>query len=141
MSDEQIVPPSTARWKKIGTALLLAIAAACLTLFFFSPRLMLWNGFFLPEVDRAHDTLRQLANPFDLIPNHNSRVNQWRLLFPVLGNVAHLSDWQFLSLPFVGCIATLFYVVRICQRHELSTLESFFVVALAAMSPWYFVST
>ncbi|MEL6104398.1 MAG: hypothetical protein AAFU85_00115 [Planctomycetota bacterium] len=109
--------------------------------FFFAPRFRVWDSYFLPEVDRARDTLRQLDSPFVALPNHNGRVNQWRLLFPVVGNTLRLSPSLFLGIPFLGCFATLFYVARLCQRERLIWFEAFFVTMLCAISPWYFVST
>jgi hypothetical protein len=109
--------------------------------FFFAPRFALWEGFYLPEVDRARDTLRQLDDPFATISNHNSRVNRWRLFFPLLGNLLHLRDWQFLLLPYAGCFCTLAYVALLCQRQRFTLPETLAASTLSAMGPWYFVST
>ncbi|WP_345323559.1 tetratricopeptide repeat protein [Novipirellula rosea] len=141
MPQTSIVRIDSSRSKKWGVSLLIAVAAAMLVILCFAPRFKLWQSFDLPEVDRYYDTLRQLENPFEDITNHVSRVNQWRLFFPFVGNLTGLSEWQFTTIPFLGCIATLFYIVILCQRAGMPIRDSLLLSTLLAMSPWYFVST
>ncbi len=141
MSQTSVVQIDSSRSRKLVVSLLIAVAACILASLFFAPRYKLWVSFNLPEVDRYYDTLRQLENPFENTPNHVSRVNQWRLFFPFVGNLAGLSEWQFTTIPFLGCIATLFYIARLCQRVAMPVRDCLLVTTLLAMSPWYFVST
>ncbi|MCC9601133.1 hypothetical protein LOC67_11295 [Stieleria sp. JC731] len=101
----------------------------------------MWNSYFVPEVDRAHDTLRQVADPWLTINNSNSRVIQWRLLFPLIGNLLHLRDWQFLCLPLLGCFLTLAYFANTMLHRGAEKLTVLLATTLFAMLPWYFVST
>ncbi|WP_144057398.1 tetratricopeptide repeat protein [Novipirellula maiorica] len=102
---------------------------------------MVWGSYFAPEVDRARDTLRQVEDPFTVLPNHNSRVNQWRLFFPIIGYVFNLGDRPFLTLPFLGCLVTLSYIAALFRKHPFSLPETLLATMLMAMLPWYFVST
>lgn len=134
-------PPLGSKLKVSATMLVIAALAAGISITLFSPRFVLWNSFFLPEVDRVYDTLRQLENPLATIPNYVSRVLAWRLFFPWLGFVLGLTPTQFLLLPFIGCYVTLVYVAKLCLNNRLSVVQSVWVTILAALSPWFFVST
>jgi hypothetical protein len=121
-----------------------AIAAAVLSLYFFSPRFVLWRllGTTVtpPEVERAADALRQLAKPFATIGNDTNRVLEWRLFFPVLGHVFFLSDAAYLALPSLGALIALVFIVTVARRRGLGWMHAIACATLLATSSWFFVS-
>jgi hypothetical protein len=127
--------------------LTVALAAALVNLFFFSPRFSLWRALDLPEarvepdIHRAVDTLKQLEDPSVRIENRYNNVIQWRLLFPLLGYWLRFPRWLFLALPHLGCLAVLALVAHVACRELHQRLLALLATALAAGCAWFFVSS
>ncbi|HEY1792044.1 MAG TPA: hypothetical protein VGG34_03940 [Opitutaceae bacterium] len=119
-------------------------AAAALSVYFFSPRFVLWRllgtAVTPPEVVRAADALRQLAHPLASISNDTNRVLEWRLFFPALGHLLFLNDEAYLALPSIGALVALGYCVTIARRRGLGWMHAAACAALLATSSWFFVS-
>src|SRR5689334_11386033 len=96
---------------RFGAALALAsVAAASVALLFFFPPIVYWRDLDpefqapTPMANRAHEVLRQLADPAYRSANPSNQAINWRLLFPYLGHWLHLPANVFLALPHVGCL-------------------------------------
>src|SRR5689334_10153759 len=89
---ERSAPPSdlSARLRIPLLSLAVAVTAALLTLFAFTPRFACWQGLAVgqqipfPECHRAVSALIQLEDPWAEIENDSNKVIAWRLLFPLL---------------------------------------------------------
>ncbi len=126
---------------RIGLA---ALAAAGLSLYFFSPRYVLWRLLGTPvtppELVRAGDALRQVAHPLVHIDSRVNSVLEWRLLFPMLGHLLRLPDVVYLALPHLGALIALGFVVALARRHGLGWPRAIACAAILATSDWFFVS-
>jgi hypothetical protein len=124
-----------------------SLAAAVMVLFCFTPRFDLWRGldypgaWFNPELNRAIDSLQQVANPFKPVTNSSNRVITWRLLFPLLAHYLHLPRGVYLALPFVGCLLVLLLLLHVLTRRTGSRRLALAGTVLAASTSWFFVST
>jgi len=135
--------PRVRRW----TAVLVASGAMLVCLYFFCPRFSLWRGLevtesnFNPEVNRAQDVLRQVANPFAPIENQSNRVIRWRLLFPLIWHTLSLPRLTLLAVPWVGVWLTLMFVAAWAVRETCSLPAAMAMTVLAGTMSWFFVST
>jgi hypothetical protein len=124
-----------------------AAIASALALFFFAPRFGLWRGleipawYFYPEVNRAIDALKQLQHPFAPIENPSNMVLQWRLLFPLLAHVVALPAWAYLTLPHVGCLLVLGFLMGLLLDRGFEWRAAVAATLLIATCSWFFVST
>ena len=123
----------------------IALLAALISLFRFSPNFLHWlalgTPFTLPEVARANEALMQLNHPFVRIDDYTNRVIQWRLFFPLLGHLLSLPPKVYLALPHLGCLLVLIFIVRLMRKHGCDGWESFAATTLLATCSWFFVST
>jgi len=139
--------PASISLRRVFHVVVIAVAAAAVALFVFTPRFALWRGldirpaWFNPEVNRAVDTLRQLAHPFAAARDPSNLVIEWRLLFPLLGKALALPPWLFLSLPHLGCLIVLGFVARLLLRQGWSGYEALLAAIVMATCSWFFVST
>ena len=121
-----------------------ALAAAALSLYFFSPRFVLWRllgtSITPPELVRAGDALRQLEHPLVHMDSRVNSVLEWRLLFPALGHALRLPDVVYLALPHAGALLALCFVVGIARRHGLGWPRAIACATILATSDWFFVS-
>ncbi len=140
-----LTPAQRQEWISAGRVAGVAVLAALVAIFRFSPNYVLWSAlgtpFILPEVARADDALRQLQHPFVSIDNYTNRVLQWRLFFPLLGRALSLPSKVYLALPHLGCLLVLIFIVRLALRRGLDWGEAFAMAALLATCSWFFVST
>ncbi|HWA10311.1 MAG TPA: tetratricopeptide repeat protein [Opitutaceae bacterium] len=126
------------------------LAAGCLLLlvYFFSPS---WGAFRLwarvpelsdmMEVRRGAAVLEQVAHPGTPVADELHRAIQWRLLFPLIGHVLHLSPPLFFALADLGAILVLGYLVALLRNNGFSwTATGLAAVTLGAAS-WFFTST
>ncbi len=132
---------SSLKWVVPGSILVSALVC-----FFFSPRFVLWRGLdihgalFNPELNRAADTLKQVAQPFAHIDNATNVVINWRLLFPLLAHWLHLPRWLFLALPHIGCLIAVGTMIHVVWRRTGDRSTALMAAALLATSDWFFVS-
>lgn len=142
-----MISDSSGRWRTWGRAAGMAIAAALLTLFFFTPRVAIWRGLDVPmargfpEVNRAAYALAQVDQPWAEIDSVSNQVIRWRLLFPILAHGLRLPDWAFLALPHLGCLLVLGFVARLLLKRGWSNGETVAATIVMATSSWFFVST
>lgn len=125
----------------------IAVLAALITLFFFSPRFVYFRALDIgiaairPEVNRANDTLRQLDAPLAGPKDNSNLVIRWRLFFPALGHFLRLPPWAFLTLPMVGCLLVLAFVAAALRGENWDFTTTLGGTVLAATCSWFFVST
>jgi tetratricopeptide (TPR) repeat protein len=135
---------------RYGLYLLFGSLAVCVaTLYFFCPRFYLWRGVTLdipelmsaPEINRAVYVLRQLHDPNVVIDHPSNYAINWRLFFPWLGHLLHLSDVAFLSLTFVGCWAAAGLCLHILTRETGNRVLALTGTISLCCTSWFFVST
>lgn len=106
-------------------------AALLLSIFFFSPKLQLWDfaieGSY--ETTRARTFLQQCADPFDPV---SDRAMQWRLLPPLVCHALHLGPRLSLAFPWAGVAFFLGSAAVIFQRHGLTRLQAALATAFVA---------
>jgi hypothetical protein len=66
---------------------------------------------------------------------------QWRLLFPLVGRILHLSPAMLFSLADVGCLLVLGFIVGLLRRIGLAWAECAFATLLLGAASWFFTST
>lgn len=126
---------------------LCATVASAVIIYFYSPRFVLWQGLgippalYHPELNRADDALKQLANPFTSDFRPTNGIIRWRLLFPLLGHYLYLSDTFYLSLPFIGVALVLAYAAHLGCRETKDRLIGILFAIAAGTTSWFFVST
>jgi hypothetical protein len=126
------------------------VALACFgaVLFFFSPS---WAAFALwarvpemsglLEVRRGVSVLAQMQHPGAPIADPLHQAIQWRLLFPIIGHVLHLSPALLFSLAYVGCWAALAFVLGRLRRAGWSWSHAAVAAVTLGAASWVFVST
>lgn len=125
----------------------IAVLAAMVALFVFTPRFGVWRGLGLPkawqfpELNRALVALQQLQHPLAPITNNSNLVIQWRLLFPLLGHALSLPPWIYLALPQLGCLLVLGYVAALMLRQGHESGSALAATVLFATCSWFFIST
>lgn len=119
--------------------------AVLLSLYFFTPRFVLWSLLGTsetpPEVVRAGAALEQLQHPLAPMAGHTLRVMEWRLFFPVLGHALHLPGEVYLALPHLGCLLALLAMARVLRENGFSWLQVTAATVTLATCSWFFVST
>lgn len=126
----------------------LAVGAFALLLFFFSPA---WSSFVawarlpemqnLIEVRRGASVLQQVETPGAALQDPLHAAIQWRLLFPLLGNLLSLPVWLLFLLSPLGCVAVLGYVCGFLRDRGQTWLECFCSLLLLGSVSWFFAST
>ena len=120
------------------------LAAAGLSVYFFSPRFVLWRllgtSITPPELVRAGDALRQLQHPLMHMDSSVNSVLEWRLLLPALGHALRLPDAVYLGLPHLGALLALGFVVAVARRHGFGWPRAIAAATILATSDWFFVS-
>lgn len=136
-----------------GGARYAAFLAASATVVFvlvllrFTPQFALWRGldahagWFTPELNRAAQTLRQIADPWTAVENDVNAVINWRLLFPLAAHYLHLPTPLFLALPAIGCLLTLVLLAHVFARELARPGLAVAATALMATTSWFFTST
>jgi|694.fasta_scaffold00833_20 hypothetical protein len=115
---------------------LAVIIALLLSLFFFSPRFILWDlsriGTF--EADRANSFLQQIENPWGLKVESALR---WRLLLPIFCHFLNIRGWFALSLSWLGVIVllgqTAWIILRTTNNRWLSLTGCILVATTSAV--------
>jgi hypothetical protein len=127
---------------------LLAAACGAVLLFFFSPAwslFRLWSR--VPDlpasfaVRRGVSVLQQMADPGAPLADPLHAAIQWRLLFPLVGRILHLSPAMLFSLADVGCLLVLGFIVGLLRRIGLAWAECAFATLLLGAASWFFTST
>lgn len=127
--------------------LLVALAAAALTLFFFAPRFVIWKGLSFPdawtnpELSRAVHTLRQVEQPWEDVRGRANKAISWRLLFPLIWHYCSLPRGLLLSMPFVGCLLALWLATWLNYRRLREWKQTWMATTIFAALPWFFAST
>jgi tetratricopeptide (TPR) repeat protein len=127
--------------------LAVAVTAALLTLFFFSPRFVFWRALNLPhrlsfpECHRALDTMTQLDDPWQRIENQSNRVIGWRLFFPLIWHYARLPRTLLLAMPQIGCLLALWLTAWVMRKRLADWPQTWMATTLFAALPWFFVAT
>ena len=140
-------PPTNWRGKAFSGHLLTAFLAFALGFACFAPRFVMWSSLPLapdmpaPDVSRAGDFLRQIADPFgaQLTPPHI--VIRWRLLPALIAHILHLPAAAALALPHLGAVLALLYASGVLARSIPLFLPRLAGITLLATSSWFFVST
>jgi len=125
------------------------LASACfaLLLYFFSPP---WAAFRawsrvpelqgMLEVRRGASVLLQMAHPGSPIPDQLHGAIQWRLLFPVLGRLLHLSPLMLFALAPVGSVLVLGFIITVLRRRSVGFPEAAMAAVILGSASWYFAS-
>jgi len=138
--------PSTTRSQAVLLSLIIGAIALVLLSYMFSPRYAMWKGLGLtgamihPEVNRAHATLQQLADPGVQFDGDVNRVLNWRVLLPTLGHHLGMSPKAYLALPMLGCLATLAYIGFLLIRSGQNWRWAIPTVVVLGGGNWLFVS-
>ncbi|MBI2827626.1 MAG: hypothetical protein HYX69_23365 [Planctomycetia bacterium] len=129
-------------------SLVVALAAAALTYFFFAPRFVLFPALetedarYIPEVGRATDVLRLVADPWTPLPADSiHKVTEWRLFFPVIWHYLGLPRWLLFAVPYVGCALALWLATWLTYARLGNWWQTWMAATLFAALPWFFVST
>jgi tetratricopeptide (TPR) repeat protein len=137
----------TGRRPTAAACLAVALAAGLLTCFIFAPRFVTWRGVLVsqqlpyPEIHRAHDSLRQLQDPWAVPDAASNNVISWRLFFPLLWYWLSLPVWLFLAMPAVGCLLALWLAAWLTYQRLRDWWQTGMSVTLFAALPWFFVSS
>lgn len=124
-----------------------SLLVCCLVCFFFTPSFVIWRGlhipqaWFYPQLNRAVDVLRQLDNPLEPIETPSNLVINWRLFFPMLGHLLGLPTWAFLSLPHLGCVVVVAFMIWRMHQWSGSWQTAVFVTGTLSAAGWFFAST
>ncbi len=133
--------------KEIRARWLIAGGAFVLLGFCFSPpfgAFRLWSR--VPEmvgmleVRRGASVLAQMADPGAAIADPLHGAIRWRLLFPLLGHVAHLPGAALFALAPLGCLLTLAFMVTVLRRSGFSHREAGLGAVVLGATSWFFTS-
>ena len=68
-------------------------------------------------------------------------VIQWRLLFPLIGQVLSLPPPVVLGLAGLGCVFVLAFVVTVLRRRGVGWGDSGLIAMMLGATSWFFTST
>jgi hypothetical protein len=134
-------------YKEIYIRALLTIGCFTLLAIIFSPSFgayLIWaqnselTNFI--EVRRGVSVLMQVENPGAEILDTMHGVIQWRLLFPLIGHLLHLSPPVFFSLAHLGCLILLGVIVTLLRRNEFSIMMTAMASLVLGATSWFFTS-
>ena len=127
---------------------LAAIGCFAVLIFFFSPPwwvFRVWSRVpetgYLLEVRRGACVLFQVDHLGAEIPDRLHSVIQWRLLFPLIGQVLSLPPPVVLGLAGLGCVFVLAFVVTVLRRRGVGWGDSGLIAMMLGATSWFFTST
>ena len=131
-----------------GIALILGLSIVGIVILFFSPRLMVWSAwwrvpefFYGPELGRARTALWQANHIGEPISDPIHALIRWRILFPGLANILHLSPWLHLALYPLGTFAAASAMVWFWAKSGASWINSFTAALAVTANAWFFTGT
>lgn len=92
------------------------------------------------ETRRGVCVLLQVEHPGIEIPDKLHDAIQWRLLFPIIGHVLNLPPIAVFGLAYVGCVATLGFIITVLRRRGAGFIESGLAALVLGAGSWYFTS-
>ncbi len=93
------------------------------------------------EVRRGTSVLLQLQQPGVEIPDPLHAVIRWRLLFPLVGHVLHLSPGIFFALAHLGCVLVLGCAISLLRAAGAGWGASALAALVMGAAEWFFAST